>query len=86
LKIFIKFNFALIKFVTFLGIAYHCYLAKNTEAVDAVHKKHPNPFILMTECCQNFRKNTDPFTPSTLGDWDHARDYAHNVMNVSNFN
>jgi glucosylceramidase len=64
------------------GIAYHCYLAKNGEAVDAVHKKHPNPFILMTECCQNFRKNTDPFTPSTLGDWDHARDYASNVMNT----
>jgi len=37
---------------------------------------------MMTECCQHFRLNTNPFTPSTLGDWNQARDYASNVMNT----
>ncbi|CAG2104823.1 unnamed protein product [Medioppia subpectinata] len=64
------------------GVAYHCYLPKNTDAVDQVHAKHPDQFMLLSECCQNFRKNTDPYTPASLGDWNQAKDYAHNVMNT----
>ncbi|CAG2165684.1 unnamed protein product, partial [Oppiella nova] len=68
------------KYVT--GIAFHCYLANRYAAVDELHKKYPDIFTMMTECCQNFRLNTNPFTPSTLGDWDQARDYTEQIIDT----
>ena len=64
------------------GIAYHCYLDPNLTWIGEVHKKYPEQFILMSECCQHFRPNTDPLTPASLGDWDEAKGYIQRVMKV----
>ncbi len=40
----------------------------------------------MSECCQAFRKNTDPYTKADLGNWPNGKDYAQNVMHVNNNN
>jgi hypothetical protein len=53
--------------------------------LDKLHDKYPNYFLLMSECCQGFEKNSVPPKLVTLGDWNNAVDYAHVVMNVSNY-
>jgi len=75
----------MVKLFLQIGVAYHCYGANDERMgrLDEIHKRHPNLFILMTECCQGFRKTTHPFTPALLGDWDGVRDYAQGVMKVS---
>ncbi|CAG2174287.1 unnamed protein product, partial [Oppiella nova] len=68
------------KYVT--GIAFHCYLSNKYPSVDALHEKYPDAFTMMTECNQNSRHNTDPFTPATLGDWEQATNYANQIADV----
>jgi len=76
----------MVKLIIFnIGVAYHCYGVSNAmmSRLDSVHKTHPNLFLLMTECCQGFRKITNPLTPARLGDWGSGQDYAQNIMHVS---
>ncbi|CAG2172452.1 unnamed protein product, partial [Oppiella nova] len=68
------------KYIT--GIAFHCYLSTRYPGIDALHQKYPDVFTLMSECCQNFRKNTEPFTPSTLGEWGQATNYANQIVDT----
>ncbi|CAG2163345.1 unnamed protein product [Oppiella nova] len=68
------------KYVT--GIAFHCYLANRYEAVDALHKKYPEFFTFMTECCYNFHKPTDPQERAKLGEWSSGPGNANQIIDT----
>ena len=66
-----------------IGVSYHCYDNSFTDwdILDTVHNRHPNQFILSTECCQAFNilpKNT----VMCLRVWENSEQYAKHIMLV----
>ncbi|CAG2169837.1 unnamed protein product, partial [Oppiella nova] len=68
------------KYVT--GIAFHCYLANRYAAVDALHKKYPEFFTFMTECCYGFHKPDDPQERAKLGEWSSGPGNANQIIDT----
>ncbi|CAG2103888.1 unnamed protein product, partial [Medioppia subpectinata] len=63
------------------GIAYHCYGNNGLWPVlDIVHERHPDHFVISSECCQEF-KIYPPGTVMNISVWSHSETYARDIMN-----
>ncbi|CAG2103710.1 unnamed protein product, partial [Medioppia subpectinata] len=63
------------------GIAYHCYgnSFTNWDILETVHQRHPDQFLISTECCQAFNI-LPPGTAVNLGVWEQAEFYTKDIM------
>ncbi|CAG2165024.1 unnamed protein product [Oppiella nova] len=63
------------------GIAYHCYGngANWGDVLEKVHQRHPDQFVISSECCQEF-KILKAGTPVRLGVWDNSESYTRDIM------
>ncbi|CAG2166816.1 unnamed protein product, partial [Oppiella nova] len=66
------------------GIAYHCYGngANWGDVLEKVHQRHPDQFVISSECCQEF-KILKAGTPVRLGVWDNSESYTRDIMIVN---
>ncbi|CAG2171563.1 unnamed protein product, partial [Oppiella nova] len=64
------------------GIAYHCYGngGKWWDVLETVHARHPDQFVISSECCQEF-KVLKQGTLMRLGVWGNSESYARDIMN-----